>query len=64
MSDDPSKRGKPDRSKVSKQYFEQYYFVQKYHISPQQLMGAINTVGNSRQKITKYLIDNKVIKKK
>ena len=52
-----SSRGRSqDRKRLAgKQYHELYYMVEKHGISSQQLTGAIRAVGNSREKVEKYL---------
>lgn len=63
MSDDKSKRGPADRSKVSTtESYEVRYWCNKWGISYQQLLGAIRATGSHGVKtIEKYLKDNKII---
>ncbi len=52
MADDKSKRGTPDRSKVSgKESYEVKYESNKLGVTPKKIQDAIKSVGNSRQKI-------------
>ncbi|MBL7819463.1 MAG: DUF3606 domain-containing protein [Saprospiraceae bacterium] len=60
MSDDKSKRGYQDRTRINtKEPYEVDYWTKKWNISSQQLNGAIKaTDSTSVKKIEKYLRDN------
>jgi hypothetical protein len=52
MSDDKSKVGEPDRSKVAKdQDYEVSYLVQKFGISTEEARKLIDRFGGNRDKI-------------
>lgn len=52
MSDDKSKRGEPDRSKVSgKQDYEAVAFAEKHGITPDQARDLIAKHGSDRAKL-------------
>jgi hypothetical protein len=52
MTDDPNKRGEPDRSKVSGgQSYEVGYFATKHGLSIEQARELINRAGNNREKL-------------
>ena len=56
MADNPKKRGKGDRARVSKVAHEVDYLKAKYGVSGQQAAGAIRAVGGkSRPKVEAYL---------
>jgi hypothetical protein len=63
MTDSKSKRGKPDRDRIS--FSEQYeidYWTKKWKISSQQLHGAHRATGSTMvAKIEKYLKEKGVI---
>jgi hypothetical protein len=48
MSDDKSKRGEPDRSRINpNEDYEVDYWCGKFGVTPQQLKEAVKTAGNS-----------------
>jgi len=52
MPDDKSKRGKPDRSKVSKdQDYEIAYLAHRHNISTAQARELIDRFGNNRKQL-------------
>jgi len=54
MTDDKTKVGEPDRSRVSAdQDYEVQYFAEKNGLSPQQVRDLIARFGNSREKLEK-----------
>ena len=57
MSDDKTKKGKADRSKVSgSENYETQYFKDKMGVSGQAVAGAIKATGsNDRKVLEKYL---------
>jgi hypothetical protein len=57
MSDNKSKTGKSDRSKVSgSENYEIHYFKEKMGVSSQAVAGAIRATGsNDRKVLTDYL---------
>lgn len=57
MSDDKTKKGKQDRSKVSgSENYEIQYFKDKLGVSSQAVTGAIRATGsNDRKVLTEYL---------
>jgi hypothetical protein len=59
MADDKSKKGQPDRSKVSgSENYEIQYFKDKMKVSSQAVVGAIRATGsNDRKTLEKYLKD-------
>lgn len=59
MSDDKTKKGKQDRSKVSgSEDYEIQYFKDKMGVSGQAVAGAIKATGsNDRKVLEKYLKD-------
>jgi len=59
MSDDKTKKGKQDRSKVSgSENYEIQYFKDKMGVSGQAVAGAIKATGsNDRKVLEKYLKD-------
>lgn len=64
MADNLKNKGKRDDVEVSKQYHERKYMLDQYSgLSPQQLSGAIQAVGNNRADIQKYLKEKGVKKK-
>lgn len=54
MSDNKSKRGKADRSRVAgNEGYEVNYFANKHGITREQARGLIKKVGNNREKLNK-----------
>lgn len=52
MSDDKTKIGEPDRSRVSgDQDYEVRYLAEKHGLSPEQVRKLIARVGNDREKL-------------
>jgi Protein of unknown function (DUF3606) len=48
MTDDPSKRGPQDRSRINtSEDYEVRYWSEKFGVSPEQLKAAVRKVGNS-----------------
>jgi Protein of unknown function (DUF3606) len=48
MSDDPSKKGKQDRSRINtSEDYEVRYWSKKFGVSPEKLKAAVRKVGNS-----------------
>jgi len=60
MADDKNLRGSGDRSRVSgSEEYELQYLAQKLNVSTEEIRKAIEQVGNSREKIEKYLRENR-----
>ena len=60
MSDDKSKRGGQDRTRVAGgQDWEMSYMTQKFNVSKEQVEQAVKAVGNSRERVEEYLRKNK-----
>jgi hypothetical protein len=58
MADDKSKRGSPDSKTINlNEDYEKEYWKKKFHVSGQQLSGAVRVVGKSAAKVEKYLKD-------
>lgn len=54
MSDNKSKRGKPDRSKVAgNEGYEVNYFANKHAITRAEARKLIKTIGNNRDKLNR-----------
>jgi hypothetical protein len=52
MTDNKSKRGKPDRSRVAgNEGYEVSYFARKHGISTEEARGLIKKIGNNREKL-------------
>ena len=52
MTDDKTKVGEPDRSRVAAdQHYEVGYLAGKYGLSPEQVRDLIARVGNDREKL-------------
>ncbi len=64
MSDDKNKKDYRDKTRINKnEQYEVEYFKNKWNISSQQLLGAINaTNSTSVKKIEEYLKERGVIK--
>ena len=56
MSDDPTKRGKADRSRISTQRHERAYWCKKFGITHFRLRVAVATVGPMVKDVKRYLI--------
>jgi hypothetical protein len=60
MSDDLTKRGEPDRSRISLgEEREVRYWTKKFGISEDKLRAAVEAVGNSTQNVETWLDRNK-----
>jgi hypothetical protein len=56
MSDDKSKRGEPDRSRINlNEDYEVKYWTEKFNVTKEQLAVAINKVGNSADDVRRIL---------
>jgi hypothetical protein len=55
MSDDPSKRGKPDSDLVSQQPHEVDYLAKKHELPADLVRNVIRQEGPSRRKVENYL---------
>jgi len=56
MSDDKSKRGEPDRSRINlNEEYEVKYWTEKFNVTKEQLAVAINKVGNSADDVRRIL---------
>ena len=56
MSDDPDKRGRPDRDRINKdQLHEVRYWAQKFHVSSDELREAIDAVGPMASAVEQHL---------
>jgi len=56
MSDNKKKTGEPDRSKINTgEKYEMEYWKKKFDVSPQQLTGAVRSVGTNAKDVEKYL---------
>lgn len=56
MSDDKSKRGSQDRSRIALgEEYEVRYWTQKFGVSREQLEEAVRAVGNSADKVEEHL---------
>jgi 3-oxoacyl-[acyl-carrier-protein] synthase III len=56
MSDDKTKRGQPDRSKINmSEDYEVKYWTKHLGISPEELQKAVDKVGNSAAAVRKEL---------
>lgn len=61
MSNNPNKKGKQGRYKISQQNWELQYVTDKFDVSIQQVVGAKRATGsNNRTAVEKY-IKNKLI---
>ena len=58
MSDNKSKKGPADRSKINmNEDYEKQYWKEKFNVSGQALAGAVRAVGNGAKEVEKYLKD-------
>lgn len=65
MSDNKKKTGEPDRSMINtSEKYEMQYWKEKFGVSPQQLTGAVRSVGNDAKDVEKYLKDKNKNKNK
>jgi len=56
MSDDTSKRGPQDRSRINlSEDYEVQYWSQKFGVTPERLREAVHKVGNSPEAVEKEL---------
>ncbi len=55
MSDNPNKRGKPDRNLVSQQKHEIDYLAKKHDLPPPLVKKVVAQEGPSRKSVDKYL---------
>jgi hypothetical protein len=55
MADDPSKRGKPDRDRVSQQPHEIKHLEKKFDLPPPLIRKVVQQEGPKRQNIERYL---------
>ena len=56
MADNLKKRGSPDSKTINmNEEWEKEYWKKKFHVSGQQLAGAVRSVGKSVVKVAKYL---------
>lgn len=56
MADDKNSRDGRDRSRVSgTEEYELQYLAEKFNVSPEDVLNAIEKVGNNREKIEEYL---------
>jgi len=62
MADNPRKRGKRDRSRVSNQKHELHYMAKKLGTTWQAICGAERVVGNNRQKIETYIKGQRLVR--
>ena len=57
MTDNPTKRAQPDRSKINmKQDYEVHYWTKHLNISKEELQKVVDKVGNSAAAIRKELL--------
>ncbi|SKC56983.1 DUF3606 domain-containing protein [Pseudoxanthomonas indica] len=60
MSDDLTKRGEPDRSRIALgEEHEVRYWTKKFGITEERLQAAVKAVGNSAQNVEAWLDRNK-----
>jgi hypothetical protein len=60
MSDDKNKRDARDRNRVSgSEDYELYYLEEKLGVSREEVLDAIASVGNDREKVEAYLSSKK-----
>jgi hypothetical protein len=59
MADNPNRRDKRDRSRVSSQDFEIQHVASKLRVSPQAVAGAKRAVGNNRERVETYIRERK-----
>jgi hypothetical protein len=60
MSDDKNKRDARDRNRVSgSEGYELYYLEEKLGVTREQVLEAIASVGNDREKVEAYLSKQK-----
>jgi uncharacterized protein DUF3606 len=58
MSDDPSKKGKQDRSRINtSDDYEVRYWSKKSGVPPEELKAAVKKVGNSAVAVAKLVIE-------
>jgi hypothetical protein len=59
MADDKNKKDFRDRNKIAAdEMYEVDYVAREHGVSRQQVLDAINAVGNDRQQVAQYLNDN------
>lgn len=60
MSDDKTKRGAADRSRINvNQDYERRDWAKSLGVSEEELTAAVNVVGNSAEKVREYLKDRR-----
>ena len=60
MADDKTKRGEPDRSRISlTEDYEVRYWTKKFGVSAERLKQAVKAVGNSPANVEAWLKSNK-----
>lgn len=57
MSDNPAKRGKPDRIRISSQWHERRYWCKRLGITESQLRVAIAATGPMVKNVKRWLIN-------